>query len=141
MNIPTLVLLGFATWTLLVLCGTVGVYRWTRILTGRSSIAEWRSDLSQGSDWYQRATRAHMNCIENLPIYTALVVASIAANVRSSSLDAFAVVMLIARVGQTLVHIAMPPTNFYASLRFAFFFLQVICMVAMGIVIATKLLL
>lgn len=31
MNMPTLVLLAFAGWTLLILFGTVGVYRWSRI--------------------------------------------------------------------------------------------------------------
>ena len=69
MNIPVLVLLGFAVWTLLILTITVGVYRWHRILTGRSSIAEWRADLPQGSEWYQRGVRARMNCVENLPVY------------------------------------------------------------------------
>ena len=39
------------------LFGTIGVYRWSRILTGRASIAEWRAELPQGSDWYQRAMR------------------------------------------------------------------------------------
>ena len=28
MNIPVLVLLGFAAWTLLTLFGSIGVYRW-----------------------------------------------------------------------------------------------------------------
>ena len=50
MTIPVLVLLAFAAWTLLTLFGSVGVYRWSRILTGRASIAEWRADLPQGSE-------------------------------------------------------------------------------------------
>jgi hypothetical protein len=33
MNVPVLVLLGFAAWTLLTLFGSIGVYRWSRILT------------------------------------------------------------------------------------------------------------
>jgi MAPEG family len=65
-----LVLLGFAAWTLLTLFTTIGVYRWIRILTGRAAIAEWRADEVQGSEWYRRALRAHMNCVENLPVYT-----------------------------------------------------------------------
>jgi hypothetical protein len=40
MTIPVWVLLGFAAWTLLTLFTTIGVYRWTRILTGRTSIAK-----------------------------------------------------------------------------------------------------
>src|SRR5215467_11122251 len=109
MNIPVLVLLGFAAWTLLTLSATIGVYRWNRILTGRASIAEWRADLPQGSDWYQRAMRAHMNCVENLPIYTAVVVAVVATGLHSSTLDHLAIATLSARVSQTLTHIVLPP--------------------------------
>jgi uncharacterized MAPEG superfamily protein len=135
MNVPVLVLLGYAAWTLLILFGSIGVYRWQRILTGRASIAEWRPDLVQGSDWYQRAMRAHMNCVENLPIYTVIVVALVATGLQSSIIDRLAIIMLAARVGQTLTHIILPPTNAVTSVRFAFFLTQVACMIAMGIVI------
>ncbi len=43
MPIPVWVLLGFAAWTLFILFTTVGVYRWSRILTGRTAIAAWPS--------------------------------------------------------------------------------------------------
>jgi uncharacterized MAPEG superfamily protein len=135
MSIPVLVLLGFAAWTLLTLFGSIGVYRWSRILTGRASIAEWRADVPQGSDWYQRAIRAHMNCVENLPIYTALVVALVARGVQSSIIDRLSVAILAARVGQTLTHIILPPTNAVTSLRFAFFFVQAACMITIGIIL------
>jgi uncharacterized MAPEG superfamily protein len=147
MNIPVLVLLGFAAWTLLVLIASIGVYRWSRILTGRASMAEWRTDLPQGSDlyqraikaqssgWYQRATRAHMNCVENLPVYAAIVVALMALGLQSIIIDRLAVIMLAARVVQTLVHIVMPPTNTATSLRFTFYFVQATCMIAMGAII------
>src|SRR5215204_7225303 len=87
MRVPVLVLLGFAGWTLLTLFGSIGVYRWSRILTNRASIAEWRADLPQGSDWYQRAMRAHMNCVENLPVYAAIVVALMASGLQSAVVD------------------------------------------------------
>ena len=136
MTIPVLVLLAFAVWTLLTLFGSVGVYRWSRILTGRASIAEWRADLPQGSEWYQRAMRAHMNCVENLPVYAAIVVALVATSVQSLAIDGLAVAMLAARIGQTVTHIVMPPTNAAATLRFALFFLQASCIIAMGAIIA-----
>ena len=138
MTIPVLVLLAFAGWTLLTLTGSVGVYRWSRILTGRASVAEWRADVPQGSDWYQRAMRAHMNCVENLPVYSAIVVALIATGARSSLIDNLAIAMLAARIMQTTVHIALPPTEVAASVRFALFFVQVICMTAMGVIVAVS---
>jgi uncharacterized MAPEG superfamily protein len=139
MNIPVLMLLGFTAWTLLVLFGSIGVYRWSRILTGRASLAEWRADVPQGSDWYQRAMRAHMNCVENLPLYGALVVALNATGLQSGTVDRLAVMLLAARIGQTLAHIVLPPTDAATALRFSLFVVQVVCMVAMGAVIATAL--
>jgi uncharacterized MAPEG superfamily protein len=135
MGIPLLVLLSFAAWTLLTLFGRIGVYRWVRIVSGRASIAEWRADLPQGSELYQRAMRAHMNCVENLPIYTAVVVALVATGLQSSSIDCLAIAIIIARICQTLTHIVLPPTNISAAVRFAFFFAQAVCMVAIGIII------
>lgn len=48
MTIPIWVLLGFAGWTLLTLFGTVGVYRWSHILTGRVPILTGRVPIK---DW------------------------------------------------------------------------------------------
>jgi uncharacterized MAPEG superfamily protein len=135
MSVPVFVLLSFAAWTLLTLFGSIGVYRWSRILTGRASIAEWRADTPQGSEWYQRAMRAHMNCVENLPVFGALVVALIATGLQSLLIDALCVTFLVARIGQTIVHVGTPPTNSWAALRFALFFVQIVCMIAIGIII------
>src|SRR4051812_35785071 len=87
MSVPVLVLLGFAAWTLLTLFGTIGVYRWSRILTGRASIAEWRADLPPGSGWYQRAPRAPMKFGEKPPIYTALGLGLLAPGLHSPPID------------------------------------------------------
>jgi uncharacterized MAPEG superfamily protein len=139
MKVPVLVLLGFAGWTLLTLFGSIGVYRWSRILSGRASIAEWRADLPQGSDWYQRAMRAHMNCVENLPVYAAIVVALMATGLQTPLIDRLALTILAARIGQTVAHITLPPTNAATSLRFAFFLLQVVCMIVTGVIVAANL--
>jgi uncharacterized MAPEG superfamily protein len=135
MSIPVWVLLGFAAWTVATLLGTIGWYRWSRILTGRAEIKDFRADEPQGSDWYRRAMRAHANCLENLPLYTAVVVAIVATGVRSAALDRLALALLAARVGQTTVHVALAPTNFSTTLRFIFFFIQLACMVSMGIIV------
>jgi uncharacterized MAPEG superfamily protein len=140
MSIPVLVLLGFAAWTLLILLISVGVYRWSCILMARASIAEWRADIPQGADWYRRAMRAHMNCIENLPVYTAIVVVLIATGVRSDFIDGLSVAMLAARIGQTSVHVALRQTNAVVSVRFGLYSVQFVCMVTMGGMIAARML-
>jgi hypothetical protein len=45
MTIPAFVLLGFAAWTWLTLVGSIGVYRWSFILTRRTSVAEWYDSM------------------------------------------------------------------------------------------------
>jgi uncharacterized MAPEG superfamily protein len=136
MTTPVWVLLLFAGWTLATLLGTVGFYRWSRILTGRAALSDFRADEQQGSDWYRRAMRAHANCVENLPVYAAIVVASVASGVRSPVLDTLAIVLLVARVLQTVTHVAVAQTNAVVGVRFACFFVQVLSMTAMGILVA-----
>ena len=75
MTVPVWMLLGFAAWTVILLSATVGVYRWCRILTGRVQIRDFRADQVEGEDWYRRAMRAHANCVENLPVFGAIVLA------------------------------------------------------------------
>lgn len=136
MTVPQWALLGFAVWTLLTLLLTVGVYRWSRILTGRASISEWRADEPQGSEWYRRAMRAHMNCVENLPVFGAIVLCASLAGASGRMVDMLAVGILIARVFQTTIHIAARPTNISALIRFIFFFAQIIFMLWIAILTA-----
>ena len=136
MTIPVWILLGFAGWTLLLLLLSVGVYRWGLILTGRRRIAAFPADAAGGADWYKRATRAHANCIENLPVYGAIVLAASAAHIDDRLLDMLACAVLGARVVQSLVHISLVQNDAVVSVRFSFFFVQFLCMSAMGIHIA-----
>jgi uncharacterized MAPEG superfamily protein len=120
-------LLGFATWTLLLLLFTVGIYRWSRIFSGRVAIRNFPADAGGGEIWYQRATRAHANCIENLPVFGAIVFALHVGNVVSPLVDALSATVLIARIVQSLVHVCLVHTNAVASVRFGFYFVQFVC--------------
>jgi uncharacterized MAPEG superfamily protein len=126
MTVPVLMLVGFATWTVVLLLATVGVYRWSRILTGRVLIRSFRADQVEGSDWYKRAMRAHANCIENLPVFGAIVLGLYVAHVASALVNALTVAVLVARVMQSLVHVCFVQTSTVASLRFGFFFVQIV---------------
>ena len=126
MTVPVLMLLGFAVWTILLLLATVGVYRWSRILTGRVPIGNFRADLIEGADWYKRAMRAHANCVENLPVFGAIVFALYVGDVTGALVDALAVAVLVARILQSLVHVSLVQTNAVAALRFGFFFVQIV---------------
>jgi len=127
MTIPVWMLLGFAMWTLLLLLFTVGIYRWSRIFTGRVAIRNFPADAAGGDDWYKRATRAHANCIENLPVFGAIVFGLQAGGVTGTLVDALAATVLAARVCQSLVHACFVHTDSVASVRFGFYFVQFIC--------------
>jgi uncharacterized MAPEG superfamily protein len=137
-TVPVWMLVGFAAWTVLLLLATVGVYRWSRILTGRVPIRSFRADRIEGADWYLRAMRAHANCIENLPVFGAIVFGLYVGNVSSALVDGLAVAVLIARIMQSLVHVCFVQTNAVASVRFGFFFVQILSFLwLIGILIAT----
>lgn len=135
MTIPMWALLGFATWTLVLLLATVGVYRWSRILTGRVPIREFRADRVEGADWYQRAMRAHANCVENLPVFGAIVVALYVAELEGAMVDFLSVTILAARVMQSLVHVSLVQTNRVTAIRFAFFFVQIVGFAALIVMV------
>jgi len=138
-TVPIWMLLGFAAWTLLLLLVTIGVYRWLRVLTGRAGISEFRADQIEGEDWYKRAMRAHANCIENLPVFGAIVFALHVGNVATDLVNMLAITILVARVVQSLVHVCFVQTNTMVSIRFGFFFLQFACFVWLIAIIVTKL--
>jgi uncharacterized MAPEG superfamily protein len=126
MTIPMWMLLGFATWTLLLLMATVGVYRWSEILFRHVPIAGFRTDQPEGADWYRRGTRAHVNCIENLPVFGAIVMAISATGISSPVIDALSIMILVARVVQSLVHVCHVQTNAFVSVRFSFYSVQLV---------------
>lgn len=125
-TIPLWSLLGFATWTILLLLFTVGIYRWSRILTGRAPIKSFGADQVEGEDWYKRSMRAHANCVENLPVYAAIVLALYAGEVGGPMFDGLALTVLIARVLQSTVHVAFQQSNAAVAIRFTFFFVQIV---------------
>lgn len=126
MTVPVWMLLGFAAWTVMLLVATVGVYRWSRILTGRVEIGKFRADHVDGDNWYKRAMRAHANCIENLPVFGAIVFALHVGNVSSSLANDLAIAILVVRVIQSLAHVCFVQTNTMTSIRFAFYFVQIV---------------
>jgi uncharacterized MAPEG superfamily protein len=135
MTVPVWMLLGFAGWTVLLLASTVGVYRWSRILIGRAPIGDFRADQVEGEDWYRRSMRAHANCIENLPVFGAIVSALYVAGVGGSTVDFLSISILAARVLQSLVHVCFVQTNTVAAVRFTFFLVQPISFLALIVMV------
>jgi hypothetical protein len=62
----------------------------TRAFSGTAFGSSFRADQIEGADGYLRTMRAHANCIENLPVFGAIVVGLYLGNVASPLVDALA---------------------------------------------------
>jgi uncharacterized MAPEG superfamily protein len=134
MSIPVWAVLSFATWTIAILILGVGVYRWSLILAGKAELRSFPGDEPHGSPLYRRAVRAHANCVENLPVFVAIVLATEAAGVHSYTLDVLSVGVVAARVVQTSAHLASG-SNAATAVRFTFLSVQLAAFLWMGALI------
>jgi uncharacterized MAPEG superfamily protein len=115
--------LGYAAWTLTLLIAIAG-HRLVLALGGRrqaNSFSPWGDDVSPFS---ARLCRAHANCVENLPIFAAIVTVAVLTG-GSQVTDPLALWVLAARVAQSTVHLASTSTR-AVSVRFAFMAVQVL---------------
>ena len=133
---PLTALILFAVWSLL-LVSTIGIWRVSQLLTGRVPKGGFTPGAPHGGDAYWRMNRAHMNSVENLPVFGALVLSGVALQVQDALFLMLPTVVIAARVAQSLVHIASG-TQFAILIRFSFYLVQVLCMFAMaGCILAT----
>lgn len=131
MLIPQLCLLAFAGWTLaLVLLGVLPA-RLSAMVSGGAKINDFRVDVPHGSERYKRLMRAHANCVENLVVFASIIFVVSQVGYASPALDALCIVVVVARVGQSLTHIVSGSAA-AVHVRFSFFLVQVTSMVAVG---------
>ncbi|HWU67439.1 MAG TPA: MAPEG family protein [Stenotrophobium sp.] len=98
-------LLLFTVWTLLLMFTYVG-YRVILVFAGKKKADAWtRGAQTDDPGFVVRASHAHLNCVENLPIFAAIVLAAYALN-KSAVVDQVAIYYLAARVLQSLVHLS-----------------------------------
>ena len=115
-------LLGFAAWTLL-LVALVFLQRAVRVLGG-TPINHWLRNPKPTDDppIFRRMEDAHSNCIENLPVFGAIVLFA-AYTGRLAAIDGLAPFVLYARIGQSVTHLSgLGVPNVWV--RATFFFIQ-----------------
>ena len=134
---PTLIALtGFALWTLLLLTA-MGLARTRLVLQRRVPPNGFRPDNAGLSPFMQRLARAHMNCIEGLPIFGGLMLVAVVSG-QASITDPLAYVFLAARLAQSGIHLAST-SNRAVRLRVFAFLVQVLIGFwwAIGLLLAT----
>lgn len=127
---PVAALVLFAVWGLLLVT-TVGVWRFALFLTGNVPEGGFNPGTQHGSSAYWRLNRAHMNVVENLPAFAAIVLSGVALGVQSPEFSSLASIVLLARVVQTFIHVSSG-AQIAILLRFAAYLVQVICMFGMA---------
>lgn len=130
MTTPLLALLAFCAWTVLLLLA-IGFARVALVLGGHKSPNEFPGGVPHGGDRYWRLNRAHLNCLEFLPLLTAVVMVASMLGVQTPLLDRYAMLIPLARVGQSAAHVASG-NNLAVNVRFAFFGVQVVCLIGMA---------
>jgi hypothetical protein len=133
-NVPLVALLVFVAWTLLLLMAIGGV-RVSQVLAGKAKANEFPAGVPHGGDRYWRLNRAHLNCLEFLPLFATVVLVGAVAGAGGSLLDNLARLIVVARVGQSLAHISSGSVV-AVNVRFSFFAVQLASLVVMGIAVA-----
>ena len=115
-----LLLLGLTAWYFLLLM-LMGAMRISLVLRKKHNL-RFLVGGEDVSPFAQRLSRAHANCLENLPFVIALVVVATGTS-QLNVLEGLSLVFLLLRVAQTITHLCS--TGSYAILlRFLFFSLQ-----------------
>ncbi|MCW5609243.1 MAG: MAPEG family protein [Rubrivivax sp.] len=134
MSTPTaFALTGFIAWTLALLV-LMEVVRAKLVLTKELPANGFRPDNANLSPFMQRLARAHANCLEGLPIFGGLMLVALVTG-RGAVTDPLALVLLGARIVQSLIHLASVSAP-AVTLRFTAFAVQM----AIGVVWAAGLL-
>jgi uncharacterized MAPEG superfamily protein len=119
---PTAVALtGFIAWALALLV-LMEAIRTKMVLTGEVPANGFDPGNSSLAPFMQRLARAHANCVEGLPIFGGLMLVALVTG-RHAVTDGLAMVLLGARIIQSLIHVASL-SNLAVTLRFTAFAVQ-----------------
>ncbi|MEW6167628.1 MAG: MAPEG family protein [Pseudomonadota bacterium] len=114
-------LIGFAAWTLLLI-GIILAWRVAEILRGRPANSWTRGSAAESPGLVKRAEHAHLNCLENLPIFAVIVLVGHAIG-KSAAVDAVAAWVLYARVAQSVTHL-IGTSHWLVLIRATFYTVQ-----------------
>jgi uncharacterized MAPEG superfamily protein len=67
--------------------------------------------------------RAHANCLENLPVFTVIVLVGAVTGLHPADTATLAAATMGARIVQSSVHVLFPERNATVAVRFSFFLL------------------
>ena len=126
-------LIAYALWALALVI-TLAIVRTTIVLRGRAKPNSFTAGIPHGGDAYWRLNRAHLNTLENLPIFAAIVLSGWVVGMETATFNRLAVIVILARIVQSFIHLASGSVA-AVSFRFAAFAVQVVCEIWMALLV------
>jgi uncharacterized MAPEG superfamily protein len=123
-------LIFYALWAIALVL-MVAADRVLLVLRGQARLTSFTPGSPHGSDSYWRINRAHLNTIENLPIFATIVLSAYVVGLGTATFNLLATVVVCARIIQSLIHIASGSTV-AVSLRFVAYGVQLVCEIWMA---------
>jgi uncharacterized MAPEG superfamily protein len=123
-------LIAYALWAIALVL-MVATNRTLQVIRGQAKANSFAAGVPHGSDGYWRLNRAHMNTLENLPIFATIVLSGWVVGTESAMFNRLAVIVVVARVAQSVIHIASGSVA-AVSLRFTAFAVQIVSQIWMA---------
>lgn len=122
MTNTALALILFIAWTLALLVLMEAIRCWL-VLTRQVPANGFRPDNDNLAPFMQRLARAHLNCLEGLPVFGGLMVVALLLS-KGAVTDPLALWLVAARVVQSTIHLASLGVA-AVNARFAAFAVQI----------------
>lgn len=129
MPVPLFALLCYVGWVVF-LAIIIIFWRTGKVMRGEAMVQDFTSGVPHGSDAYWRANRAHINALENLPLFASVIIVAAILEVPGTIFATLSVVAIVARVIQSLIHLASG-SGIAVNLRFLFWLVQMVTIVAL----------
>jgi uncharacterized MAPEG superfamily protein len=123
----------YALWAIALVL-MVAADRVLMVIRGQAKADSFTPGVPHGSDSYWRINRAHLNTVENLPIFAAIVLAGWVVGMETATFNRLAIVVVVARIVQSAIHIASGSVVAIAF-RFTALAVQLICEIWMAILV------
>jgi uncharacterized MAPEG superfamily protein len=123
----------YALWAIALVL-MVAADRVLMVIRGQAKADSFTPGVPHGSDSYWRINRAHLNTVENLPIFAAIVLAGWVVGMETATFNRLAIVVVVARIVQSAIHIASGSVV-AITFRFTALAVQLICEIWMAILV------
>lgn len=133
LSTPLTALVLYALWAMALVVG-IALWRIAMVAKDGADPTTFPAGQKHGPDQYWRLNRAHLNTVENLPIFGAIILAGALAGHSTGMFGTLAVVTVSARIVQSLLHISSN-APMVVNLRFASLLVQIVCQVWMAAII------